>query len=223
MDITQMQYGAVLRGRQVNASANRERLRQRRLLRLVVVLGVPLAWFWYREISGRPVRPGMPDFLSSNPQLAFLAVMLILITGMMLIPMMASGRSPHTMLRPGDFLLYSKRDLGGAPAPAPDGVARFHVSARTSAGMPEFLAALESRARDLAGGSEGAAFTRLRHVEAGNRALAALDRARERLPTAAELAAEDVRLAARALMSITGAVDVEDVLAEIFASFCIGK
>ncbi len=102
MDITQMQYGAVLRGRQVNASANRERLRQRRLLRLVVALGVPLAWFWYREISGRPVRPGMPDFLASNPQLAFLAVMLILITGMMLVPMMASGRSPHTMLRPGD-------------------------------------------------------------------------------------------------------------------------
>ncbi|MEQ1929004.1 MAG: tRNA uridine-5-carboxymethylaminomethyl(34) synthesis GTPase MnmE [Parvularculaceae bacterium] len=135
----------------------------------------------------------------------------------------AEVQSVAAMLRPGDFLLYSKRDLGGAPAPAPDGVARFHVSAKTSAGMPEFLAALESRARDLAGGSEGAAFTRLRHVEAGKRALAALDRARERLPTAAELAAEDVRLAARALMSITGAVDVEDVLAEIFASFCIGK
>jgi tRNA modification GTPase len=40
---------------------------------------------------------------------------------------------------------------------------------------------------------------------------------------APELAAEEVRLAARALASITGAVDVEDVLGEIFSSFCIGK
>ena len=32
MDITQMQHGAVLRGHHVNASANRERKRQQRLL-----------------------------------------------------------------------------------------------------------------------------------------------------------------------------------------------
>ena len=40
---------------------------------------------------------------------------------------------------------------------------------------------------------------------------------------APELAAEDARLAARALGKITGAVGVEDVLGEIFSSFCIGK
>jgi tRNA modification GTPase len=39
----------------------------------------------------------------------------------------------------------------------------------------------------------------------------------------AELVAEDVRLAARALGRLTGRIDVEDVLGEIFASFCIGK
>ena len=41
----------------------------------------------------------------------------------------------------------------------------------------------------------------------------------------AELAllAEDLRLAAKAIGGITGAVGVEDVLDRIFATFCIGK
>jgi tRNA modification GTPase len=40
---------------------------------------------------------------------------------------------------------------------------------------------------------------------------------------AVELAAEDVRLALRALGAITGRVDVELVLDRLFATFCIGK
>jgi tRNA modification GTPase len=39
----------------------------------------------------------------------------------------------------------------------------------------------------------------------------------------AELAAEEVRLAARALERVTGRVGAEDVLGRVFSSFCIGK
>ena len=102
MDITQMQYGAVLRGRQINASVTRERKRQQRLLRLVIALGMPVAWFWYREISGNPVRGGIPPLIRDSPELAMLGLMLVMITGMMMIPLMTSGKSPHTMLRPSD-------------------------------------------------------------------------------------------------------------------------
>jgi tRNA modification GTPase len=40
---------------------------------------------------------------------------------------------------------------------------------------------------------------------------------------AAELAAEDLHRAIRALDSLVGRVDVEQVLDEIFARFCLGK
>jgi tRNA modification GTPase len=40
---------------------------------------------------------------------------------------------------------------------------------------------------------------------------------------AAELVALDLRRAARALDVLVGRVDTEDLLDEIFASFCIGK
>jgi tRNA modification GTPase len=38
-----------------------------------------------------------------------------------------------------------------------------------------------------------------------------------------ELRAEDLRRATQAIGRITGRVDVEDVLGEIFSRFCIGK
>jgi tRNA modification GTPase len=61
----------------------------------------------------------------------------------------------------------------------------------------------------------------LRHRRAIEDAGAALDRARA--VGGAELRAEDLRLAARALGRITGRVDVEDLLDVIFHDFCIGK
>ena len=38
-----------------------------------------------------------------------------------------------------------------------------------------------------------------------------------------DIAAEEIRAAVRALRQLVGAVGVEDVLDNIFASFCIGK
>jgi tRNA modification GTPase len=43
------------------------------------------------------------------------------------------------------------------------------------------------------------------------------------MPEAPEIAAEQMRVAMRALDSLTGRIDVEAILGEIFSSFCIGK
>jgi tRNA modification GTPase len=50
-------------------------------------------------------------------------------------------------------------------------------------------------------------------------ALDELNRGMER----AELAAEELRIAIRALETMVGRIDVENLLDEIFASFCLGK
>lgn len=129
-----------------------------------------------------------------------------------------------SLIRPGDFLVFNKSDLGPVqPAAAPEGVSVFALSAKTGAGIDGFIDALAEavRARFAPGGEAG--LTRLRHVQAVEKAVSALQRSRARIETAPELAAEDARLAARALGEITGAVDVEEVLGEIFSSFCIGK
>ena len=58
------------------------------------------------------------------------------------------------------------------------------------------------------------------------RAVAALDAAADKLelgPDLYDLAAEEVRQAVRALESLVGRVDVENLLDEIFSSFCVGK
>ena len=65
------------------------------------------------------------------------------------------------------------------------------------------------------------ALTRARHRSALTECADAL--ARYPLAAAPELAAEELRLAMRALARITGRVDVEDLLEVIFSEFCIGK
>ena len=54
----------------------------------------------------------------------------------------------------------------------------------------------------------------------------ALSDARALLPhgeESADVAAEEIRTAIRALDSLVGRIDVESVLDEIFSSFCLGK
>ena len=134
------------------------------------------------------------------------------------------SRETIALLQPGDFLIWSKADLGKAiPSGAvPEGVTVLGLSSKSGEGLDAFLAALTQA---VAGGvdADGPALTRARHAAAVEEAIAALSRAEALIASAPELAAEDARLAARALGAITGAVGVEDVLGEIFSSFCIGK
>jgi tRNA modification GTPase len=88
--------------------------------------------------------------------------------------------------------------------------------------MADFLAALEAEVKARIGPTSSAPITRARHREALLHCVAALDRFLAG-GAPAELAAEDVRLAARALGRITGRIDVEDLLDVIFRDFCIGK
>ncbi|MFK7892151.1 MAG: tRNA uridine-5-carboxymethylaminomethyl(34) synthesis GTPase MnmE [Granulosicoccus sp.] len=102
--------------------------------------------------------------------------------------------------------------------------AAFAISVLTGEGMDAFLSHLLSIAGHDAT-VEGVYSARSRHIDSLRRARAAtidaLARLREnQFP---ELAAEEFRLAQQSLESITGRFDSEDLLGEIFSSFCIGK
>ncbi len=98
------------------------------------------------------------------------------------------------------------------------------VSGKTGQGVDALVRRIEQILVSRAGGVGTA--IRERHRIAMIRALDALESARIEVgqgPDRAELAAEEIRSAIRALDSIVGRVDVENILDEIFASFCIGK
>jgi tRNA modification GTPase len=101
------------------------------------------------------------------------------------------------------------------PAPA------LRISVKTGAGLEALLAKLTDEIARRFDTTDAPLITRARHRAALEECLAAL---RRYDPAALpELAAEDLRLAARALGRITGRVDVEDLLDIIFRDFCIGK
>ena len=122
-------------------------------------------------------------------------------------------------------VVLNKIDLsGGAAGIHREGAdAQVAVSARTGAG----IAALRTHLKQVMGYSEsaGGSFSaRRRHLEALRRAELSLVNARHCLDSGAgELLAEELRLVQQHLSEITGEFSSEDLLGEIFASFCIGK
>ena len=117
------------------------------------------------------------------------------------------------------LFVLNKTDLA-REAPADfGGVA---VSARTGDGVAELLERLETAiAAAFEAGAGAPPLTRVRHREALGEAHAALLRARQEKEIA--LAAEDLRLAMRAIGRITGTVRIDELLDVIFRDFCIGK
>ncbi len=126
------------------------------------------------------------------------------------------------------LVVINKCDLGPpAPPLEVNGQKALAVSALTGEGLEALLAVVADRVAGLmrAAASPAPALTRTRHREALEECRAALGRFLAADPGAGkpELAAEDLRLAARSLGRITGRVDVDQILDVIFRDFCIGK
>lgn len=99
---------------------------------------------------------------------------------------------------------------------------------RLSALSGEGVGNLKAHLKDVMGYSgttEGRFSARRRHLDALDRARQALENGETQLAGygAGELLAEDLRDAQQALGEITGEFSADDLLGEIFGSFCIGK
>lgn len=123
---------------------------------------------------------------------------------------------PPVEARAGDIILFSKADLfpeiqGG-------------ISGLTGQGIESLLERIQTELETRV--ARDGVTVRRRHLQAMQNADAALTLAIEKLRSEEyipELVAADIRHAMSALDSLIGKVDVEDLLGDIFASFCIGK
>jgi tRNA modification GTPase len=136
----------------------------------------------------------------------------------------------YGVVRPGDWAVINKIDLVDdqrlqdlRAALSGRDVSVIELAARKPGGVEQARAALTSHVVEALSGAEFPAATRIRHAESLADARGYLQRALSDVGLEVELAAEDVRLAARSLSRITGRIDPEDVLDRVFSSFCIGK
>jgi len=121
---------------------------------------------------------------------------------------------PALRQQPGDIVRAGKADRGE------DG----GVSGRTGAGVDRLIADVVNALEMKASGASLA--IRARHREALEKGAGSLQIALDELEHGmdrSELAAEELRIAIRALETLVGRIDVETLLDEIFASFCLGK
>jgi len=102
------------------------------------------------------------------------------------------------------------------------GTSIVQISALTGAGIDLLVAHLKQVA-GIVGESSGTFSARRRHLEALERTRAELGAARAFLGDALEISAEHLRNAQTALSELTGELSSDDLLGEIFATFCIGK
>jgi len=131
--------------------------------------------------------------------------------------MQAVTRSTERWTPARDIVVANKADLVAIDDPAV-----VALSTRSGTGLPRLLARLEASAEaSMQEGAGAPPLTRARHREALLDCQASLERALHAPEVA--LAAEDLRLALRALGRITGTVRLDELLDVIFRDFCIGK
>lgn len=126
------------------------------------------------------------------------------------------GQVPELTPKREDIVLVAKADVHAA---GEDG-----ISGKTGAGVTALVGRIGKVLSEKATGSGVA--TRQRHRDAMLRGMRCLEATLALLPEgedSTDLAAEELRTAIRALDSLVGRIDIENVLDEIFASFCLGK
>ena len=130
--------------------------------------------------------------------------------------LMESDGKPEFDPAPDDIVMTSKADLSGEKLGS--------VSGKTGAGVVELVEQIGARLSSKT--AKAGLATRARHKEAMERCLVSLADASNRVALGSEftdIASEELRISLEALNMLIGRVDVENVLDEVFSSFCLGK
>ena len=116
------------------------------------------------------------------------------------------------------ILVHTKSDLKILPN---KGI--HNISVKNNIGIDKLTNAIVSHLKSLAP-KQDAMLTRKRHIEAIKRSIYALnDMQKFDLNVNPEIASENLRIVAKEIGSMTNIIDVDEILDDIFSSFCIGK
>ena len=96
------QVGVIGRG-QADVARLRERNRQRRMQRSLVFVGPLAVYLWWRELTGDPVVLGRPDLPSGLEMWLPQIILVGLFAVVLLLPLLAAGKSPHVRFRPSEI------------------------------------------------------------------------------------------------------------------------
>ena len=130
----------------------------------------------------------------------------------------------HTFDREKVTVVFNKCDISELRAGFAEDSHRINLSARTGEGLDVLRDHLK-QCMGYTENTEGVFSARRRHLDALTRAQESLQNGQAQLlgAGAGELLAEDLRQCQQHLGDITGQLSSDDLLGEIFSSFCIGK
>jgi len=133
-----------------------------------------------------------------------------------------SGRDTLSEIEQAPLIVRNKIDLSGHKAGMSFSDVCY-ISAKTGAGIDSLKDYLKQK-MGLDSNTEGNFMARRRHLDALQTAKTAFATALNHAHNCQnELLAEELRIAQQALGEITGEFTADDLLGEIFSSFCIGK
>jgi tRNA modification GTPase len=100
---------------------------------------------------------------------------------------------------------------------------QLYISAKNGRGIDALLAKIIDFAQVHFSGIDHATLGTERQIDAAEKALTALRSVIDEPDRQLEFLAEDLRIAAVAISRITGRIEVDEVLDEIFSRLCVGK
>ena len=96
--VEDLHSASLVRHATADVGRSREFLRRKRLLTLVLVVGVPTAYLWFRILTGDPLN--FFNLPSIDPLLLIPSLFFLLLIAVILGQFVFTGRSPHVMYRP---------------------------------------------------------------------------------------------------------------------------
>ena len=108
MNIEHLRDERVLPANVADVGVTREHSRQRRLYGLLLVGAVVGVWLWVSVLVRHLL--GTPHLTHSEAQVLPLVALVILVGAVMVVPLVAAGRSPHIRYRPEEIDIARARE-----------------------------------------------------------------------------------------------------------------